>query len=635
MSLKCVELAEPCKARQVLYGRVLNDPFDGREKLWLTNMCEEGGGEIIAVDFKNDTAEAFVWPAGHGSWNIHPLPGDRLAISTYYDGVFIVFDMKTREFPAVIDFPGESYIWEMATGSDGRVYGCTYNGAKLGCFDPKDYSFEDLGSPDEGTGNLYLRTLVTTPGGDIACTAGYEKNHCVAYRIAEKRFVPILPDEPDAGITPLVTANGYLYCTHADDGLIALKGAQLERVELPLPPCLSADAWGSVARYSTDERVYLTAGTETWCWQPATNSLENVMSLDLRGGSIRDVAADGTLVGVRGQDYFVSVPGSNEIDLRPIKAETRGRHMHFLVADPEGEDSRVWAGPPFGQTVCSYDTQSGAIENTGSVVDAGGEVYGAVFHGGKLYTASYAGADFAVYDPDQPWDQWNGTNPVHIASLREYELCRPTGRMFLAPDGMMYSGWQSSYGVYGGALARLNPETHDVTVWNNPLGDEAIGCIAVDDRYAYLGSNHSANGLSAKEGDGQFGVFDLRDEKLVYAKRMDGMAGVGCIGVMPDPRLVFIPEGDTLHVFDADAMEFREDLIVEIAESPGWGEDVLVRDGSLIFGRGNWFVTIRPDLSVEVVGPLGLGTDRGHMTLGPGGAVYIADGSKLCRVDGL
>jgi len=61
-------------------------------------MNETSGGELISIDMLNDTAEIFQWPAGDGSWNILPLSDDRLAISTYYDGKFLVFDMRSREW---------------------------------------------------------------------------------------------------------------------------------------------------------------------------------------------------------------------------------------------------------------------------------------------------------------------------------------------------------------------------------------------------------------------------------------------------------------------------------------------------------------------------------------------------------
>ena len=267
-------LADPVRAKQVLSGRVITDPVDGREKFWITNMNEQSGGELISVDFDRDTAEVFGWPAGHGSWCVLPLPKDRLAISTYYDGKFLLFDMVKRQFTYVIDFPGESYIWTMAEGSDGRVYGGTYSGAKLGCFDPDSGEFEDCGSPVAGTGNLYLRTVTTTPGGDIACTFGYERSSTQVYRVAKRRFEYLLPGNPDFTGSPLASLRGHLFVSDGERGLMAFQGPELKPVDrLPLPKCPGGKAWTGVARFSTDERVYLTVGQQLWLWLPETGRL--------------------------------------------------------------------------------------------------------------------------------------------------------------------------------------------------------------------------------------------------------------------------------------------------------------------------------------------------------------------------
>ena len=637
-SLKTLALAEPCRAKQVLNGRVVVDPADGRERFWLTNMNEQSGGELIAVDFARDAAEVYYWPAGQGSWCVLPLPGERLAISTYYDGKFLLFDLRKKEFTRVISFPGESYIWNMAIGADGRVYGGTYNGAKLGCFDPDTGAFEDCGTPVAGTGNLYLRTVVATLGGDIACTFGYVVPSLMIYRLATKTFAPILPEEPGFAGAPLVTVRGHLFVSDPKRGLRAFAGPGLTPVDrLPLPECPIADGWSGVANYSRDDRVFLSAGGKLWRWLPETGALDMIFDVNLRGGIIYDVSSEGRILGVRGQDYFVASPGDSDVRLRRIPAESRGRPSHFLVADDTG---KLWGGPPFGQTVWSYELGTGEIQNTGAVVDSGGEVYGAVAVGGKLYTASYAGADFAVYDPAKPWDQWHGVNPHHIASIRDRSQCRPTGRMRRAPDGKLYSGWQAAYGRYGGALARLDPETEEVAVWEDPLGDEPIVALAVDDRYAYLGTNQSANGLPTREGDGQFGVWDLKAERVVFQQRMTGMKGVGSIGALVEPRFALFPKGDRLLVFDAEALVFREEVQVSVPGSPGWTEDVLLAPielaefaGYLLFARGTWLVLVHPELRVETRGPLE--QPVGHMAFGSDHKLYYTSGPTLYRVEGL
>ena len=172
-ALALEKLGQPCRAFNVLAGRVVTHPA-GTESFVLTNMNESSGMELIFINIRDNTARTFKAPAGAGSWALLQVPGDRLVVGTYYDGTFMVFDLKTMAFIKSVKFPGEEYIWNLALGSDGRVYGGTYRGGKLGALDLESYAVEDLGRPEAAAPNLYLRNVSTTPDGRILCNFGTE-----------------------------------------------------------------------------------------------------------------------------------------------------------------------------------------------------------------------------------------------------------------------------------------------------------------------------------------------------------------------------------------------------------------------------------------------------------------------------
>lgn len=185
-------LAQPCRAKNVLATRVVVDRADGRERFVLTNMNEDTGCELIFVDFDKDTGRVIRAPAGSGSWALNEVPGDRLIVGTFYDGVFVVFDLKKMEFVKVAQFPGESYIWNLAMGGDGRIYGGTYAGGKLGALDLKTYEVEDCGAA--APPNLYCRTVSSLPDGTILCHYIQEKPVTLIYDPASKKYT----EPPDA-----------------------------------------------------------------------------------------------------------------------------------------------------------------------------------------------------------------------------------------------------------------------------------------------------------------------------------------------------------------------------------------------------------------------------------------------------
>jgi hypothetical protein len=66
--------------------------------------------------------------------------------------------------------PGEEYFWNGALGSDGRLYGGTYPGGKLGALNLDTLELEDCGAPAKP--NLYCRNVNATPDGRLLCHFG-------------------------------------------------------------------------------------------------------------------------------------------------------------------------------------------------------------------------------------------------------------------------------------------------------------------------------------------------------------------------------------------------------------------------------------------------------------------------------
>ncbi len=195
---KLESFGQPCRAKQILAGRVVFDRTDQRERFIITNDNEAQGLELFTVDFERNAGEMHLAPAGAGAWALAEVPGDRLLIGTFFGGDIVVFDLKTRKFIKTAKFPGEEYILTLTPGKDGRVYGGTYPGAKLGALDLTTYAVEDLGAP--------LR--LTAPGRGYIY-AGADKR---ALRIDLRTgTVKVLGQAPAAITNIAVDAHGAVY----------------------------------------------------------------------------------------------------------------------------------------------------------------------------------------------------------------------------------------------------------------------------------------------------------------------------------------------------------------------------------------------------------------------------------------
>ncbi len=609
-------LGQPCRAKNVLAARYVVAP-DGKEWFVLTNMNENAGMELIFVDFRNNRGQAIRAPAGAGSWALLQVPGDRLVVGTFYDGKFMVFDLQRMEFVKTADFPGESYIWNLAIGGDGRVYGGTYPGAKLGALDFNTYTVEDCGAP--APPNMYLRYVSALPDGRILCNFGMEKPVNLIYDPRTKKF----EEAPPAlqGVSRGVSWSGYFLV-----GSQVLDGKTLQPVEPPFPLPPGEGGWAVDVNLSTDEVLYLHRGGAIHRYAKGEGKWQRLASVELRGGGIYAATAKGELLGVRGQDYFVIQPGDTQVTLKPIPVESAPRPTLFLRLDNKG---RLWGGPHFGQTLFWMDTRTGKAANTGTVCNSGGEVYDVAFVNGKVYAVAYAGGDIVQYDPEAPWDQWNNVNPRVIASVGEKGYIRPTAGVLLGADGKLYSGWMAKYGVYGGAIAITDPTTGETVLLENPLGEQAVEGLAVDEKFLYVGTSLGANGLPNKAGEwARFGVVDRTTKQVVFRQEFEGASGVRTFWLdTPTKRLAFSVDGE-LRLFDTVSRQFLDPS----AETPPVGSRIVgLGDGKAYYGSGKAIAQV--DLKTGKAKVLvELPASVSNVVVSEDGTLYASCGADIYRI---
>lgn len=580
-----VKLGQPCRTKNVLSGCCVVDRGDGRERLALGNMNESGGAEIIYIDFEKDTAQYYPSGAGQGSWGLMEVPGDRLLMPTYHQGWYVVFDLKTMQYVKRIEFKPEGYIWTAAIGGDGRVYGGTYPGAKLAALDLNTYEIEDCGAPSPS--NTYLRTVAAMPDGRIMCNFGYVKPEVLLYDPKTKKFDPLPEQMSNPGDGYGATSIGVSWQGYFISGSLVFDGKTLNRVDPPFPiPPADKGAW-SVHQGLTrgSDYVYIQQNNSIYRWKQGDKKLTELANVDLKNGIVYAATKDGSLLGVRGQDYFVIKPGDTSLHLKPIPGESSPRPIHFLRVDPDG---RLWGGPGFAQTLFWLDPKTGKYANTRTISDSGGEPYDAAFWGGAVYAVAYSRGEIIKYDPKADWDQINHKNPRTVADLGAKGYVRPIGTIQLGPDGRLYSGWQAKYGTYGGAVAITDPKTEQTDLIENPLGEQAIAGIAPGDGVVFAGTCLSANGLPEKTGEwARFGVIDINSKKVVFERTFDGAKSVRALGFDLASRRAVVQIDGKMMIFDAKVNGFAD---IDVPRPQG--TIAAIGDGKLYYGAGTSVIAL-------------------------------------------
>jgi hypothetical protein len=613
-------LGQPCLARNMHAGCLVQDK--GRDYFVLTNTNEITNAELIFIDIESGTGEVYRAPTGAGAWALQKLPGNQLGAGTYYNGMFLIFDIPSRKWVKQIKFPGEDYLWSFAIGGDGRLYTGTYPGAKLGALDIESGAVEVLGAP--GKPNQYLRNVSTLPDGRIYCYFGTEKPISFIFDPKTKQFSPV-----PANLH--TTATGVAWNGFFVSGQKAYRMPDLAEVSpLPFPTPTGDDPWQVLPVLSDEKSLCISQRSSVYRFRAGETALTRIAAIPTTGISMFAVSGDGHVFGTRGQDYFIAQADAKKLRLEAVPGPSSPREVFFLHAD---DKNRLWGGPPFGQTLFYKDLTTGQVTNTRAVSNRGGEVYDVEVVDGTAYAVSYVGGEIIRYDPQQPWNHIGGVNPRVIAKAGP-AFIRPAAGITRGDDGKLYSGWWAQYGTYGGAVAITDPTTGATELITNPLGTQAISGLAVSDGRAMIGTTLAGNGLPSQARDGvsaKFGIYDLAGRKTIFQHEFPQASSVSHIrydALTHRTACIVHRTRPYLWIFDNALAQFREPTAAQEKLQPDYL--TTAGPGRIAFSEKRSLRLL--DLATGDVTTVGAAPENIHcITFAPDNRLYIACGATVYR----
>lgn len=350
--------------------------------------------------------------------------------------------------------------------------------------------------------------------------------------------------------------------------------------------------------------------------------------MNLYGGKPLAVNRNFEVCGVRGQDYFVLDSSSKNINLQKIPVESGPRPIAVIKIDPL---DRIWVASPIGSTIFSVDLSNQIITE---ISDIGRQVGDLSFFNDKIYAVSYTGGDITEYNPAIEWDKLYGTNPRLIAKVGPAYI-RPTGGVVTGLNGLLYSGWMARYNIYGGALAITNLLDNGKTeILENPLGQQAISGVAVDEDFIYLGTSLRGNGLPIKRGESaQIGVFDITTKSVIFQLSFDRAIEVTSIICNPELNLVAMLVMGRLHIFNPNNQEFVKNPILDSFSVTSRSIAFTSKSDSLIYyGVENSLFTISPE-TLKTKKILEMSTPISHIRLDKNENVYIVCRAEIFKLD--
>ncbi len=499
-------LGRPCRNFCIFAALFVNDPLDSRLKLVMTSFVAYGTGTVIFVDVLTGEGESIELPGDEGAWALLDSGDGRLLIGTCGGfGYLHCLDLQSRKWSVPLRDEKETYIWNLAMGPDGMVYGGTYPGCRVLRYDPAAHTLVNLGCASDDGNNLYSRRVFAGIPGKILINCGYSRSHIAELDISSGTFRPVFE-----------------------------KGWQIEEI--------------------TREYIRINTGKEFVYYDPLnyTELEKREFGNDTRNKPIKAKmlasAGEGSIAGVRGQEYFYSKSSQAEPVFKRIPTQPPATGILTLAMDSGGG---LWGSSALGQTIFRYDVADGEYWNSTDVCDSGGEVYGICCIGDRIFMSAYCNGDHIVYAPSKRWDRAENRNPMVLESLAP-NLVRPSAKSTVGPDGAFWTGWMAKYGTYGGGLSRVDADTLRLTSWYDPIPGQALGAIAADTHYVYFTTYGYANGLETKVEPFNLGIWEP-GKGLV--KKIEFPRGKVPRSLCISGRNLLVAGGSEARLFDRSTLE--------------------------------------------------------------------------------
>lgn len=513
-------LGVPVTKAMLMATAVGPDPTGTKE--WLYFDFAQTGATLFLVAVDPDTGEShqFKAPVGPGAWALIRGPDECMYLGTWESGYILKFDPKQLDRGLQnLGKPSqtETYIWQFATGPDGRLYGCTYGQAKLISYDPKSGQMEDLGRMDDT--QMYTRSIACGTNGMIYTAVGYGRANVVRYDPTTRQHLGILPEahRKENAASVHRGADGHVY---------AQCGNQAFRIE-----------------------------GDTLVPIPATQVV-SPPGLALRDGRTVTVGPTSAETG----SFTVTDPRTSTTTTRTFRYQGDGSLL-FLTGVGPGQ--KIYGSTAMPLEMFVHDPATRQNRHLGNPTSVNGEIYSLLPWHDRLYLCAYPGAYLSVYDPQRPFKFGTqpGDNPRGFGNVGDGHL-RPRA-MVLGPDDTLYIGSLPPYGELGGAMAVFDLKGEKVVEnYRHLITNQSIVALAYDPRSGLIfgGSSVTGGGGSTpSEKEARFFAWNPKERRKVLETNLVPNAPGYAAMVAADGK-VFAAAGNQLFVVNTDSLKLESTI---------------------------------------------------------------------------
>ncbi|CAM3728874.1 WD40 repeat domain-containing protein [Pontibacter korlensis] len=524
--------------------------------------------------------------------------------------------------------PGETYLWDLAAGKDGEIFGATYPGCRVFRYHPKD-GFSDVGKGPMVGGEKYVRSLVYhEKTGKIYAGVGSHA-HLVELDPRTGKKTEFLP--PEFKDHEFVYNMSLLAGMKGGDRLLALltSGSENKSLVINLNTKKVEQVLGALdvrsALLSPDKKlVYYTSKGKLYTLNLAKPA-EQVKEVMSTAGAITMnwSSEQGLSMITSGREIVRYNPATGKSTVAKLTVPELPIAIQSILSGPDG---RIWTAgyvagghgvfdPATGKTI----TLKGLDQTEGMAVQ-GHLIFFGIYPHGRLY----------VYDTQKPWDMTK-QNPKLIQQVQGQS--RPFAVASAATKGTMFFGMVPEYGLLGGSLLEYDPGTDKLRDYKAVVKNQSIVALCHQENMIFGGTSvWGGIGAHPTEKEGKLFVWDATSgKKVLEMVPVPGAKAVTCLKVAPDGKLWGVA-GGTLFTYSIEENKVltRHQLYLiseERANNFVWRDAFLVmHPNGMVYGTANDELFVIDPETMEVKK---LEENASLLTLGRDNRLYFRRGTHL------
>jgi len=503
----------------------LAEPDKGIESDILINSFNPRAVYFARYNHIKDKASLHPLKNSQVLWGITHYGKNKVYVGGCTKSQLYEYDIKSDKIKAIFSGPlennslgwvlGENYIWSLAEGLDGKIYGSTYPNGKLFSFDPKTRFLVDYGQMAEG--EMYARNVCAGFPGKIYIGIGTHAR-LIEFDLETKLKRQILPKkyQNQSFVYNVVKFGDYLAACVTPGPYILIFDPNTRELIKEIDLKKYDKALYHFNPIVHDSKLYFGMIIKGDLFSIDKNFNVNLEVKNV--GAPFGLAKDRYLFCMNSLKKFsiVDLQDNNKI-VKSFVKNIEGELGNSIFAFNNGPNGKIYGGGFINQHLFEFDQNNSKFIDFGPSANTPGQINALIEFNNKLYIGHYIYARLSEYDPKLPWNPGDddNSNPKIIASIENDQ----DKILDMDKDSRyIYCATSPTYGKSGGCLTILDPVNHSIENFRNVIKDQALRVLRVlKDGNLAIGSDIGY--IEMKDSSAVFMIWDPKEKKEIYSIR--------------------------------------------------------------------------------------------------------------------